>query len=327
MVISRVLSVLFSLGEAAGGLLGPGGLEVSGVLGAACLAGLCVLAVPGVAGALGMLPALVDLLLPPCCTACRAPGHVLCSGCAAPLGGPGLPVPVFTRAERARAVPPVWALGEHEGVLRRLVIAHKERGRAPLAVPLGAALARLAADTALRGRPSPGGAGAQGEVWVVAVPSGRRSVRRRGRDAMGELAEAAAAELRARGRPARAVAALSRRVGTADQGGLGPTERRRNLQGAMRASPEIAGARVLLLDDVVTTGASLREACRALTAAGARLEGAVLLTSALKGRIATIGNARLGKCQESRKLTGPPEDADLSLSPCTRALQPRSRSP
>ncbi|GAB2848802.1 hypothetical protein GCM10022221_55230 [Actinocorallia aurea] len=310
MVISRVLAVLvslalFSLVALPSGLLGVSGADLPGLLGLVCLAGLCALAVPGVAGGLGVLPALVDLLLPPCCTACRAPGGVLCAGCAASLGSAGLPVPVFTRAERARAAPPVWALGEHDGVLRRLVIAHKERGRALLAAPLGSALARLAADAALVPGPSPGtrppdvgrgGApGDEREVWVVPVPSGRRAVRRRGRDAMGELAEAAADALRERGRPARAVAALTRRAGTADQGGLGHAERRRNLRGALRAVPAVAGARVLLVDDVVTTGASLREAFRALTEAGARVEGAVLLTSALNGRITTKGNAWLGK--------------------------------
>lgn len=119
---------------------------------------------------------------------------------------------------------------------------------------------------------------------MVPVPSARRAVRRRGRDATAEVARAAAGELRARGMPARAAPVLRRRPGTADQGALGPVARRRNLRGAMRMSRAVSGARVLLIDDVITTGASLREAHRVLAEAGALVEGAVVLTSARERR-------------------------------------------
>ncbi|MDX6744583.1 ComF family protein [Actinocorallia sp. A-T 12471] len=312
MVISTLLS------DVTGVLVRPAlvtpALDLSLLLTLLGLGGLVALAVPGLAAAFGLLPALADLLLPRSCASCRAPGGALCARCAVPLGSPGIAVPLFTgtqaaAAGRERADPSVWALGAHEGVLRRLVIAHKERGRAALTSPLAAALARLAV-RALEAR-------GEGEVWVVGVPSGRRSVRRRGRDAIRELAEAVAVELRARGRPARAVRALSRRPGTADQGGLGPVARRRNLRGAMRASPKVAGARVLLVDDVATTGASLREAHRALTEAGANVQAAVLLTTVLKGRITTKSNARLGKSQESGKLTGASQPPTCTLTPAS----------
>ena len=162
--------------------------------------------------------------------------------------------------------PPVWALGDYEGALRSLVLAHKERGRAALSAPLGRALAGL---VAARWEPGP--------VLVVPVPSARRAVRRRGRDAVRAMADEAAAALREAGWAARCAPVLRQRRGVADQAGLGAAQRRANLAGALRVTGPVAGASVLLVDDVVTTGASLAEAGRALREAGAVLAGAVVL--------------------------------------------------
>ncbi|MEO3786593.1 phosphoribosyltransferase family protein [Actinocorallia sp. B10E7] len=205
-----------------------------------------------------MFGALVELLLPSRCAGCRAPGAEVCAGCAARLAGPGFAV---------AGGPPVWALGAYEGALRALVLAHKEKGRAALSVPLGRALAAL---VAARWRPA-------GPLLLVPVPSSGRAVRRRGRDATLLMAEAAAAVLRGSGWPVRCVPVLRQRRGTFDQAGLGAAARRANLAGALRVTRPVEGAAVLLVDDVVTTGASLAEAGRALREAGAVLEGAVVL--------------------------------------------------
>ena len=78
-----------------------------------------------------------------------------------------------------------------------------------------------------------------------------------------------------------------RATGTAaDQRGLRSADRERNVRGSMRARTPRAleGRRVLLVDDVVTTGATLREAARALAAAGATVVGAATVASTpLKG--------------------------------------------
>ncbi|MCD0451211.1 ComF family protein [Actinocorallia sp. API 0066] len=271
-----------------------------------------------------LFAALTDLVLPQRCASCRAPGAPLCARCARPLAAPP------TRLPAPPGSPPLWCLGPHEGPLRRLLIAHKERGRTTLTRPLAAAYAHLAT-TALFHRPpgepwqgvaepsrSPGEPSRPpGEVCLVPVPSTRAAVRRRGRDAMLALARATAAELRARGVPARAAPALSRRRGTADQGGLGRAARRRNLHHALRASPTPPDARVLVLDDVTTTGATLRESVRALTTTGTRVEALLVLTTAHdptlptapgttrggRAEIRTKGKGGLWGGQESRKLT------------------------
>ncbi|GGV09534.1 hypothetical protein GCM10010182_31400 [Actinomadura cremea] len=125
------------------------------------------------------------------------------------------------------------------------------------------------------GASGPGdGAMEREEVWVVWVPSGRRALRRRGRDATGEVVRVAVRRLQAEGVAVRAVDALRQRRRVADQAGLTAARRAANLRGAIEVRAPVAGRRVVLVDDVVTTGASLSEGARALRAAGAELAGA-----------------------------------------------------
>lgn len=56
---------------------------------------------------------------------------------------------------------------------------------------------------------------------------------------------------------------------TVDQIGQTAAERRRNLKGAFAVSPRVAGRHLALIDDVMTTGATLEELARACKAAGA----------------------------------------------------------
>lgn len=90
-------------------------------------------------------------------------------------------------------------------------------------------------------------------VWV---PSGRRAVRRRGHDPLRGAVEAAVRRLRESGVPVTAVDALRQRRRVADQVGLSVAQRAANLAGAIEARGTLAGRPVLLVDDVVTTGAS-----------------------------------------------------------------------
>jgi predicted amidophosphoribosyltransferase len=147
---------------------------------------------------------------------------------------------------------PVRAAGWYEHALRTAVLAYKERDRRDLTVPLAALLRRALAD-------EPG--------ELVPVPSARSAVRRRGGDHVLRLARVAAREPPPCVRGVRPVLRLARPV--ADSAGLTVAARRANLAGAMiAAAPPRPRTPVIVVDDIVTTGATIAEAVRALRVAG-----------------------------------------------------------
>jgi len=154
------------------------------------------------------------------------------------------------------------AAGPYDGHLKALVNAHKERGRLALAAPLGRVLAGVV--HALQ--PS-------GDVLLVPVPSTRSVVRRRGHDPLLRITRAASATLRRQGRVASVAQPLRAVHRPQDQAGLDAAARLANLHGAMRARPLERPGSVVIVDDVVTTGATTREAQRALEAAGVLVVG------------------------------------------------------
>ncbi|MFF8596021.1 ComF family protein [Streptomyces sp. NPDC015220] len=204
---------------------------------------------------------LTDLVVPAECGGCGRPRTVLCPQCRAVLGGSAprrvRPVP------QPPGLPAVHAAAPYADEVRAAILAHKERGALALAAPLGAALAG-----AVRAGLGHAGHGGAEPVLLVAVPSSRRAVRARGHDPARRIALAAAAELRRSGTPARAPAVLRQRRAVADQAGLDSRQRRENLAGALRVAAGgvrllVAGP-VVLVDDLMTTGASLAEAARAV---------------------------------------------------------------
>lgn len=199
------------------------------------------------------------LVFPTWCAGCDRPDAVLCADCRATLA------PSVTSRALAGALA-VHAGLPFSGVAARALRACKEEGRTALVPALAPALA-AAADAAL--------APAAGErVIVVPVPASAAAVRRRGYRVVDLLAARAGLS------PQRLLRASAR---AADQRGLGAHGREQNVAGTMCLRPgrerHLEGRAVLLVDDVVTTGATLREAARALTAAGAHVIGAATVAS------------------------------------------------
>ena len=211
-----------------------------------------------------LLDAGADLLLGAACVGCGEPGRVLCPDCRSALPSSAAEAwPSPTPAGLARPL----ATGPYDGALRAMVVGHKERRLLGLTRPLGELLA-----TSVRAAAGP--TGGADPVLLVPVPSRPAAVRARGHDPTLAMTRRAARNLRDSGREVRVGRLLRTRAGVADQAGLDADQRHANLAGSM-ASPaaavrRLAGLRahVVVCDDVITTGATAREAQRALEAAG-----------------------------------------------------------
>jgi predicted amidophosphoribosyltransferase len=203
--------------------------------------------------------ALADLVLPRTCAGCGLPGSALCTRCAGLFAVPHLASP----RRFPEGFPPTVAAGVYDGPVRPAVLAFKERGRAELARPLGTALA-LAVAAVVAAVPGPPPSG----VLLVPVPSSAAALRTRGRDHVRELAVRAVRELRAAGLPAAQGRFLRRRGRVRDSAGLSAGQRRDNLAGTflLASGAGAVDAALVLVDDVVTSGATLTEAGSVLDA-------------------------------------------------------------
>jgi predicted amidophosphoribosyltransferase len=229
--------------------------------------------------------ALAELALPPRCAGCGEPDEAVCHECRSSVegslwaGGPRHCTPDPAPAN----LPRVTTCGPYDGALARLLSAYKDDDRRDCVRLLGRLLGE-AVSVALSTDPRVPAALAAGlgPVRVVPVPSSRRARRARG-DA--PLRGLAAQAIRGFG-PHEVVVAdvlrIRRRV--VDQAALGAAARQVNLEHALevargrwRPPATSSGSLVLVVDDVLTTGATLAEASRALRAAGLRVVGAAAI--------------------------------------------------
>ena len=164
---------------------------------------------------------------------------------------------------------PVFALGRYAGARRQAILAMKEHGRGDLAAPLARALAigvhRLLTWGML-----------ETPLTIVPAPTRRSAARRRGGDPVARLAAAAvAAHPDAVVVPALRMKALAR-----DSVGLRPAARERNIAGRVLLRGQPPRTEVLVVDDIVTTGATARESVRVLRSAGVRVAGVLAIAAA-----------------------------------------------
>ena len=160
-----------------------------------------------------------------------------------------------------------YAVAAYDGAVRAMVLAYKDRDGVGLTTALAAAL-RRSLDAAVAGL-------ALAEPLLVAVPSTRAALRHRGYDPVLRLALAAGT------RPVRGALVHVRDV--RDSAALSASDRADNMAGALSVPASmrtpLRGRPVVLLDDVVTTGATLAESARALRAAGATVATAAVIAA------------------------------------------------
>lgn len=220
---------------------------------------------------------LLDLLFPPRCVVCGRVDVWLCAECTARLPwitGPvcircGLPLDLPSLCPRCRETPlrleGIRSALLFQGPLRAAIHQLKYRHARGLAGPLGGVLARY-----WKAYPMP-------VDVIVPVPLHPSRLRRRGYNQAALLAR----ELGRRVGLAVEEGALQRVRATLSQMRLSAADRRRNVEGAFRcADGRLQGRRVLLLDDVCTTGATLEACADALRAGGAETVWALTLARA-----------------------------------------------
>jgi predicted amidophosphoribosyltransferase len=239
---------------------------------------------------LELLGDLADLVLPAACAGCSAERvrltYGVCHECANVLEA--------LRPFRTAPTPPppglprCVAVGAYEGPLRGALLAYKERGRHRLARPLGTLLASAVTTLAPPGRP----------VVLVPVPSTRAAARERYGDHMARLAGQAVRRLRAAGWQADVIRPLEA-LPRPDSASLSVAERRAAAESSLRIrSGRIGFSRhatpwrgtLVVVDDIVTTGATLAAVTRRLEEADMQVAGAALLAATQLRRAVSRGN-------------------------------------
>lgn len=203
-----------------------------------------------------MVDGLFDILLPCSCIACGQTGGVVCGRCLEGLTGVSLGSHEYEPEPEGRPFRfSEWrAAGAYSGLLREMVIQLKS-SRAAFAEPLSDLMIQAGGNKPGYLEPD----------CICYVPSGRKKLHARGYNP---------AELLARGvahclsRPLSHM--LEKRVCTPDQHGSSSAARRTNVEGAYSLKPAaVVRSRVLLIDDVLTTGATAEACARVLLSAGA----------------------------------------------------------
>lgn len=195
---------------------------------------------------------LLDLLLPTRCAQCDILGSAICSRCAADYQ--------FAPAVAVREGLIGLVAAKYGANEQKVLHAFKENGQTSLAAFLAEPLAEIL---------SPWAASVQSPI-LVPVPSSRENYKKRGFTPTKLLGKRVCRET---SQSCVLVDALRFQRKVVDQAHLDSEARRGNLSGSMLSDSRVAGRQVIIFDDVVTTGATILEASRAVTAAGGNVIG------------------------------------------------------
>lgn len=199
-----------------------------------------------------------ELLLPVSCAGCGLAGVRVCEECKTQWSS--LPQRITTRVDPHA---PIWSLGPYGGSRRRALIALKERGRRDVAQPMGAAMGAAIRFLIACGE-------IDEDILLVPAPTSRRSARKRGGDPVAKMLLSSGFGV---------WKAVEHARGVKDSVGLDAQGRHRNLAGHVRfigqetTPPPERG--VLVVDDVITTGATMAVTLAVLTSAGVKVGGGI----------------------------------------------------
>lgn len=213
-----------------------------------------------------------DALFPRGCAGCDRPDEVLCGDCRS----------LFTnwrsRELVAHGTAQTWSASTYRGVVRHAILAWKDHDDTELDTVFGEVMTSLLEHSAISVS-----CRQQTAVLVVPVPSSRTSIRRRGRRHIDPLAKAVANALCGHGldaKPYRALTSIASGGRSVQQASSAQRAQRIGGRIALGSDAVMQGQQVVLVDDIITTGSTLRQCAQTCRQAGAEVIGAMTLTEA-----------------------------------------------
>lgn len=221
---------------------------------------------------------LADLVLGRACVLCAAPGRSLCHTCLASVRQhSGKPSALLGEWDPRGPTPLHFALA-YRGAGARLILGYKEHGLTSLGTALGVLLADAVVATART-------IAATDPLYLVPIPAARRP--RRGFDALGRILTAAERDLDRRGLPCTTLRVLEQTGTHRPLKALDRRGRRTAVRDSLQVRPGAQQGRptgpVIVVDDVVTTGATVGEAIRALRGSGIHVTAVAAIAHQARG--------------------------------------------
>lgn len=217
-----------------------------------------------------------DALFPRGCAGCDRPDEVLCGDCRS-LFANWRNRELVSGQETQGAVH-TWSASTYQGVVRHAILAWKDHDDTELDTIFGEVMASLLEHSAIHRS-----CRRQTAVLVVLVPSSPASMRRRGRRHIDPLSKAVANALCDYGfdaKPYRVLASIASGGRSVQQASSAQRAQRIGGRIALGSDAVMQGQQVVLVDDIITTGSTLRQCAQTCRQAGAEVIGAMTLTEA-----------------------------------------------